>query len=202
MPEIVPGGAPGPVSVLGWDGSHFYVLRVDATGHLQIDVVTSTLPAGAATAANQATMITALQLIDDLRAALQSVAGDRLQVRGEDQLFTLKDDYDATVFDLNAGAGVNALSLPSSGAGIWRVITGAIAFNRTTACTRIAIQSRTPVASSTLAVALPTVIYEPCVFNGPHVLPPTEEFHAEFAGCAAGDDIFLHAWGYDMTVET
>jgi len=53
---------------------------VDAAGNLQVDVIASGLPAGAATAANQLTEITALQLIDDLRNALQSVATDRLIV--------------------------------------------------------------------------------------------------------------------------
>jgi len=69
------------VSPVGTDGTHWYALTVDAAGHLQIDVVTSALPAGAATSANQATMITALQLIDDLRAALASVGSDELLVK-------------------------------------------------------------------------------------------------------------------------
>lgn len=52
----------------------------DAAGHLQVDVLTSGLPAGSATAAHQVTMITALQLIDDLRGALDSVDTDELVV--------------------------------------------------------------------------------------------------------------------------
>ena len=32
MPEIVPPAAPGPVSVLGWDGAQFYVIRTDDEG--------------------------------------------------------------------------------------------------------------------------------------------------------------------------
>jgi len=42
-----------------------YVPLVDADGHLQVDVMSSGLPSGGATSANQTTMITALQLIDD-----------------------------------------------------------------------------------------------------------------------------------------
>jgi len=42
-----------------------YVPLVDADGHLQVDIMSSGLPSGGATAANQSTMITALQLIDD-----------------------------------------------------------------------------------------------------------------------------------------
>ncbi|KKM24968.1 hypothetical protein LCGC14_1599780 [marine sediment metagenome] len=53
---------------------------IDSAGHLQVDVLTSALPSGAATSAKQDTMITALQLIDDLRAALDAVQADRLNV--------------------------------------------------------------------------------------------------------------------------
>lgn len=64
----------------GWVTDQWRKLIADATGHLQVDVVTSGLPSGGATAANQATMITALQLIDDLRNALNSIATDELDV--------------------------------------------------------------------------------------------------------------------------
>ena len=38
---------------------------VDSAGHVQVDIVASALPSGGATAANQTTMITALQLLDN-----------------------------------------------------------------------------------------------------------------------------------------
>jgi len=60
MPEIVPKEAPDPRSFLGYDGTDFYVLKVDADGHLQIDALEVALPEGAGTAANQATMIAAM----------------------------------------------------------------------------------------------------------------------------------------------
>lgn len=80
MPEIIPYHTPYPKAVIGWDGTAWRPFTIDAAGHIQADVVTSGLPAGAATAANQATMITALQLIDDLRNALDSVNVDELRV--------------------------------------------------------------------------------------------------------------------------
>ena len=46
-------------------GGTSYVSLVDSDGHLQVDILSSGLPSGGATAANQATMITALQLKDD-----------------------------------------------------------------------------------------------------------------------------------------
>lgn len=64
--------------IWGWDTNTWRQLIADVAGHLQIDVVTSGLPAGGATAANQATMITALQLIDDLQRALSSIGLDQI----------------------------------------------------------------------------------------------------------------------------
>lgn len=63
----------------GWVANQWKKLVADAAGHLQVDVLTSGLPAGGATAANQTTMITALQLIDDLRNALNDVGTDELR---------------------------------------------------------------------------------------------------------------------------
>ena len=64
----------------GWVTDTWKKLVADAAGHLQVDVVTSGLPTGGATGSNQTTMITALQLIDDMRNALDSVATDELDV--------------------------------------------------------------------------------------------------------------------------
>ena len=80
MPQVLPTHVPAPRCVIGWDGTAYRAFAVDASGHIQADVLSSTLPAGAATAANQLTMITALQLIDDLRGALTSVWTDQLTV--------------------------------------------------------------------------------------------------------------------------
>ena len=67
----------------GIDGIIYRFLHVDAQGDVQTDVLSSALPTGASTAANQTTMITALQLIDDLRNALDSVGSDELDVNVE-----------------------------------------------------------------------------------------------------------------------
>jgi len=67
------------LTLLGWDGTEFRNVAVDSSGRLQVVGVTMPLPSGAATAANQLTEITALQLIDDLRTALASVATDQLR---------------------------------------------------------------------------------------------------------------------------
>ena len=67
-------------TLLGFDGTAFRPVAVDEDGQLQVDVLSGGGSVDAATATNQATMITALQLIDDLRAALGSVNTDDLQV--------------------------------------------------------------------------------------------------------------------------
>lgn len=77
---------------VGWtveiDGVTYRPALIDSDGHAQIDIVSSALPSGAASAAKQDTMVTALQLIDDLRNALRSVATDELvvtlDVKGDD----------------------------------------------------------------------------------------------------------------------
>lgn len=78
--KVIPTNMPHPVSFVGWDGTDFRIVTIDPSGHLQIDLLSSALPTGAATAANQLTEITALQLIDDLRNALHSVNTDHLEV--------------------------------------------------------------------------------------------------------------------------
>lgn len=88
------------------------IINLDAAGDVQVDVLTSALPVGAATevtvaailaaqatAANQVTMITSLQLIDDLRNALDSVGTDELRTVISDpatpaqQAFVVVDCY-------------------------------------------------------------------------------------------------------------
>jgi len=67
-----------------WSGTAWVKALGDAAGNLQVDIASSALPAGGATAAHQVTEITALQLIDDLRNALGSVNTDDLQVDVKD----------------------------------------------------------------------------------------------------------------------
>lgn len=51
--------------ISGYDGANVQVIKTDAAGELQIDVLSSALPTGAATLAEQQTQTTSLQLIDD-----------------------------------------------------------------------------------------------------------------------------------------
>ncbi len=62
------------------DGVDYYPPLIDSAGHLQVDILSTALATGAATSGKQDTMITALQLIDDLRNALNTVATQQLRV--------------------------------------------------------------------------------------------------------------------------
>jgi hypothetical protein len=79
---VYTGGSGTPskgLAILGSDGTNPRFITVDASGHVQVDVLSTALPSGAATAANQTTIIghvdgiesslsdvvTALQIMDD-----------------------------------------------------------------------------------------------------------------------------------------
>jgi len=72
----------GFVGLLVYDSVNddWYAVLGDADGHIQLDVLESALPSGAATAILQGTMITALQSIQNLVGALGDVAVDELRV--------------------------------------------------------------------------------------------------------------------------
>lgn len=99
----------------GIDGIIYRFLHVDETGDVQTDVLSSALPTGAATAAHQATMITALQLIDDLRGALDSVGTDELDVNVEASVLPTGAATSAWQDTLNDGLVTVIDNLPTGG---------------------------------------------------------------------------------------
>lgn len=107
------GALPAVVKVAGgYDGTNVQVIKTDAAGELQIDVLSSALPTGAATAANQATGNASLASIDtDIDVALSSRAS-------EATLSALNAKI--TDFDLDTGAGtqnVTGVSLRKAASG-------------------------------------------------------------------------------------
>ena len=79
MTRMLPFFAQTATATIVIDGVTYRVPLVDAAGHLQVDVVSTAPATGAATSANQATMITALQLLDNLVTALATVGTDQLR---------------------------------------------------------------------------------------------------------------------------
>lgn len=223
MPTVTPPGAPDPRSALGYDGTNFYVLKVDSDGHLQIDALSSALPSGAATETTLGAVkdrlgaltspaagsvnklltdaLTALQLIDNLQAALHSVNTDELVVRGEDQLFSLKDNYLEQVLELNASAtadGLNGTAVPE---GEWWIVNSIHAYDIDTVVTRIEIGVRRNSTTYVVNTIFPTVTREPATFTGHLVLKEGDFVRAYFMGTVLNDDLSLNIVGYKMTVE-
>ena len=200
MAKVVPPGAPAPQSVLGWDGTDFYVLRVDATGHLQVDALTTALPAGAATAAHQITQITALQLIDNLVGALQSVATDRLKVRGEGQLFALGRPW-AVRATLVATAVNHSLDSGGVPAGWYRVVTTMMMRNASGVTTQHLLGAVHDGIDSDVVGRAAVPQNEGTSFAGQIVQDVGDVVYGAFTGCAIGNVLLFCCTGYEMPVE-
>jgi len=201
MPDTIPNHVPSPRTLLAWDGTAYRPVTIDAAGHVQIDVLTSGLPAGAATAANQATEITALQLIDNLVNALQSVATDRLQVRGEDQLFS----YGAALVQRNTanlGPGEIHLSAPGPAAGLVWNVTNICAVDDTTATTAHLYVVYRGVTNYLFAEVVQAFgIGDFSFYHGELWLDPGDYIAVFFTGSAVGDTCSIHITGHIMTLE-
>lgn len=185
----------------GDTGSGDVEMHVDAQGDVQVDVLTSALPAGAATSAKQDTMITSLQLIDDLRAALASVNSDSLVVRATDSLGNHLDGYYADISeggtDTNAAGGANSKNLTTVPAGYAYVYTSLVmwnANNTTTQDARVIGGAATTYAMRvTNAVANQSVTYQ-----GKIIVPAGYNLRFVWGNCTAGDDIIWSASGYSI----
>lgn len=189
------------ITLLGYDGTAFRNLLTDAAGHLQVDALSSELPVGASTLDEQQTQTTALQLIDDLRNALQSVDTDKLQVRGKNQLFsykgTLESNRDIAISGANGYAESNA---PGAGE-VW-CVERVSAKDYTTATTMHTLAHNKGGAVSPLeyrAAALALNVYS----HGPMIvfLDPADVIRVGFTGGAVADTCRVTLHGYIMTKE-
>jgi len=201
-PTVNPSTVPMPRGCLGWDGTNFYVLRTDATGHLQIDVLTSALPAGAATLAEQETQTATLELIALIRNALQSVDTDRLIVRGEDQLYSIKEPVAEFRSVAISGADGYGRSVTVPANTIWKI---------TQVCTQDATNAVTEVqfrfwhdggdyifANDIRAIGAGEYICTACEIW----MDPGDEIRPVFTGGQAGDTIYTIVTGHAITLET
>jgi len=201
MPEIIPNHVPSPRTLLAWDGTAYRPITIDAAGHVQIDVLTSGLPAGAATAANQALILAQVQAIEDLTHALQSINTDRLQVRGEDQLFSFKGVLASNrVMALTANDG-NAESNPVPAGEIW-CVTDVAAVDNTTANTQRDYNLLHDgigylFAETRAALAAGQYSYQ----RTWKWLDPGDEIYVGFIGGLIGDSCQVALTGYIMTLE-
>jgi len=200
--KVVPPTVPAPVTPLTYDGVNWNALLSDVARHLQVDVIASGLPAGGATAAHQLTMITALQLIDDLRAALESVGTDRLRVRGEDQLISYKGALlsmrDATI----SGAGGYVESETPPAGEIWKV-ANILTFNVSTATTAhdyYVDRAGDRYWFSRITAAMAAGVNSE--HHGEIWLDPGDVVRIYYAGALVDDLCYIILLGHIMTVES
>lgn len=180
MSPVYPLDAPMPVAVLGWDGTDFRALLVDAAHRLQIDLVDA---AG-------------------IQDALQSVATDRLIVRGENQLFSLKDKLNIRVDFPSTGADPEILNTGAVPGGEWWIVTHAMIVNASGASTVCYIASITGATIYALNEVSAMTAHNAVVWNGWIVLEDDDLIRARFGGTAGGDSLSLNVHGFRMTVET
>jgi len=200
MPDVL-GSPPSPRAALFWNGTQWQWARVAATGHLRIDVMGSALPAGAATAANQALILAQTQLIEDLRHALQSVATDRLQVRGENQLFSFNGVLAASSSGAISGAN-GFVDSPAVPAGVIWVVTTISVVDVTTAPTQVYIMNRHNAVEYIIKHEVKAfVASEQCYWQGHTYLDQGDTIRAYFIGGLAGNTCNVFLTGYIMTLE-
>jgi len=160
------------------------------------------LPTGASIAANQATMITALQKIDDLQNALQSKALDRLIVRGDDQVVSIKSRLAPRVNGALSGAdGFIDSSTPPAGE-YWHITYIAVA-DTTSPTTGMRVQMQIPGAIQDIREEIAARAADECFgFPCELWLANPDAIRAYFAGGQAGDTVRIGLFGHRMTVET
>jgi len=200
--KVTPKRLPKPRTMLGWDGTDFFALRVDNNGHLQIDVLGAALPDGAATEAKQDTEIATLGLIATLWNCLRTVGTDRFMVKGEDQLFSYKAQVYGKYTHTKSGAGnYTMLGAAVDPGEIW-VVTTLMGYNWNTAIAAFYLGFRKGevdywgAGTGTLAAKAAYNTYTPMI------LVEGDKPAALFYGCADGDPLSLYYNGYSMTLET
>jgi len=224
MAEIIPKEAPDPRSLLGYDGTDFYVLKVDADGHLQIDALEVALPDGAATQTTLALCLTSLTLIDNLPAALRTVGANALIaagtdsvgahhdlrtdtsgrpiVRGEDQVFSYKQSLlSQNVAGLSGADGYLESKSPAAGL-LWKV-TNVRAVDLTTATTRHGYGvHRAPTTYDFAQTLKAMAAGENSHYHGEVWLEPGDKIRVYFIGGLGGDTCYIDLTGSVMTKET
>lgn len=208
--------------LVGVFGATWKGLHVDAAGDLQADVLSSALPTGASTSANQTTMITALQLIDDLRNALVTVGTDELRVsvlssalpalaatsthqltqiaKFQDQAFTYKRQIYERVTHNKVGAGHYTMTGAACPADTVWVINGIMAYDWQTALG--ALYLGLDKAGVQYWQAGTGAIAAKAAYNTytPMILVEGDKVAAYFYGCSDGDALAMMYNGYAMTL--
>lgn len=179
MPEVIPEHAPMPRSFLAWDGTAYRVCTVDANGHLQVDVLSSALPAGAATAFTQALIYS--------RLANNSM-------RFSDRLV-------GSVIDNNVAAGNITVYGTTPGPGVWWLVQQIGATNKVSVCTEINGGIESGATAYFVQGITNPLAWRVVNLPGPFLLTGTDRVRVAFRGCTLNDDlqIWWTGWIVDIT---
>lgn len=173
-----------------------------ATDAVDVHVHASVLPPDAATHTGQGTQLTALQKIDDLQDALESKALDRLIVRGEDQLPSIKGVLCKAATAVISGDDGFILS-PAVPPNTYWLITTAVARDDTTPVTEIRLSNLHDAVDYEIDSQLKAFAAgERHSWTGLTLLDPSDTIRALFIGGLAGDNVRLRLTGLTMTKET
>jgi len=197
---VLAGDMENHVIASGYNGVTFTPLRVDNSGHLQIDVLTSALPAGAATWAYQ---VQTMGFIGTPATPEAGTVNKRLETLNEhikDQLISFKGVYAERVSDLNAGVGINSLTGSVVPVGEVWVVAGCVAFNNISACTTISVNYVHDGNTIDLNIAANPPAVTPAQYQGQIYLDAGDYLKAWFVGCTAGDDLYFSVFGHKMSV--
>lgn len=185
-----------------WDSVDLQWVKAlcDSSGHVQVDVLSSALPTGAATSAKQDTMITALQLIDDLRNALGSVNTDDLQVDVKTLPNLLSNKISAPYFSsktVTASAGTNGITDTAVSSGKILIVTNVHVINGTAnRADRVLVRiNSTYILQAWADHGSVNVGY---TYPGWIVLKAGDYIDGAWFGCVAGDVLYLDTVGFTI----
>jgi len=176
---IVPPQSPMPRAAQGYDGTDFITIRVS--------------PAGYMTPFSLWTGV--------LWVPWSGTVAGRGRVRGEDQLFSIKDTHRAIYSYVMPGAGdYSLMGLHPPVDEVW-VITSILAINYTGPSTSIRIGVAEPGLPTYCGLVVAPAALVPAVYSGWLPVLNIGQVFATFTGVAAGDTLSLDVHGFEMTLE-
>ena len=176
-------------------------LSSQALDQFRVDIISSALPTGAATAAHQVTQTTALQLIDNLYNALHSVNTDELVVRGEDQLFSYYTTLRAADSDTHADGTTSTLSIQNTDSLRTWVVTNISVHNTSNDSGKALIYLTHDATDYRIEGVASIAKSAGFTWTGKILVPYQDYIKADLYGLAVDDAILLHVLGYKMTTE-
>lgn len=200
QPTIEGTGHGKPVMIFWHNGTAWIVPLVDAAGHPQVDIISSALPSDAATETTLDAIKTAVELIDDLRGALDSVGTDEIRVEGKDgdKLFGFESVVEEAVENTALAAGTNNVDGAAVGSGkVWK-ITHVWLYYVGTAPTTMNVRVM-GLAGGTYLITPPTPAAATSYFwNGEIYMQVDDYLRIEITGATLNDDVYMRYCGVQM----